>query len=114
MFKPPHFYEVRLREDHRGADLISEALPFGRLWYEQAPDAVDYAKFFSRSYRAAIRVYDAANNVIETHERTAIIYYHRLVGVFADCDQRIGPLAARKAGLRFMIASKPNNQDRGE
>jgi hypothetical protein len=25
-------YEVRPRKDHRGVDLISEALPFGRLW----------------------------------------------------------------------------------
>jgi hypothetical protein len=37
----------------------------GRLWYEQAPDAVDYAKFYSRSHDAAIRVYDQAGNVIE-------------------------------------------------
>jgi len=29
---------------------------------------VDYAKFFSRSPDAVIRVYDAAGNVIETHE----------------------------------------------
>jgi len=29
--------------------------------------AVDYAKFFSRSHRAVIRVYDDAGNVIETH-----------------------------------------------
>ena len=27
-------YEVCLRSDERGADLISDALPFGRLWYE--------------------------------------------------------------------------------
>ena len=105
-----HVYEIRRRKDHRGVDLISDALPFGRLWYEQAPDAVDYAKFFSRSYRAVIRVYDAANNVIETHEHTAITYYHPARRLFADCDQRIGPLAARKAGLRFIISSKPNNQ----
>jgi len=26
-------YEVRPRKDHRGVDLISAALPFGRLWY---------------------------------------------------------------------------------
>jgi hypothetical protein len=26
-------YEVRLRKEHRGVDLISDALPFGRLWY---------------------------------------------------------------------------------
>ena len=26
-----HDYEVRPRKDHRGVDLISDALPFGRL-----------------------------------------------------------------------------------
>ena len=39
-----HVYEVRPRKDKRGVDLISDALPFGRLSYEQAPDAIDYAK----------------------------------------------------------------------
>jgi hypothetical protein len=28
-----HVYEVRPGKDHRGVDLISGALPFGRLWY---------------------------------------------------------------------------------
>ena len=67
-----HLYEVRPREDHRGVDLISDALPFGRLWYGE-PDAVSnaigYAKFFSRSHPAVIRVYDETGNVIETHEQ---------------------------------------------
>jgi len=27
-----HIYEVRPRKDKRGVDLISDALPFGRLW----------------------------------------------------------------------------------
>jgi len=31
-------------------------------------NAVGYAKFFSRSHDAVIRVYDAAGTVIETHE----------------------------------------------
>jgi hypothetical protein len=31
-------------------------------------NAIGYAKFYSRSYDAVIRVYDAAGNVIETHE----------------------------------------------
>ena len=31
-------------------------------------DAIDYAKFRSRSHDAVIRVYDDAVNVIETHE----------------------------------------------
>jgi hypothetical protein len=30
---PVHAYEVRPRKDRRGVDLISDALPFGRLWY---------------------------------------------------------------------------------
>jgi hypothetical protein len=28
-----HVYEVRPRKDKRGFDLISDVLPFGRLWY---------------------------------------------------------------------------------
>jgi hypothetical protein len=27
-----HIYEVRPRKDKRGIDLISDVLPFGRLW----------------------------------------------------------------------------------
>ena len=64
-------YEARPRKDHRGVDLISDALPFGRLWYGEpnaVSNAVDYAKFRSRSYDAVIRVYDEGDNVIETHE----------------------------------------------
>jgi hypothetical protein len=40
MTKSQHLYEVRPRKDHRGVDLVSDALPFGRLWYEQAPEMV--------------------------------------------------------------------------
>jgi hypothetical protein len=63
-------YEIRPRQD-RGVDLISDALPFGRLWYGEPnaiTNAVGYAKFYSRSHDAVIRVYDAAGNVIDTHE----------------------------------------------
>jgi hypothetical protein len=49
-------------------DLISDVLPFGRLWYTKPDDAVGYAEFFSRSHDAVIRVYDEVGNVIETHE----------------------------------------------
>jgi hypothetical protein len=45
-------YEVRPRKDHRGIDLISDALPFGRLWYTKPDDALSYAKFYSRSHDA--------------------------------------------------------------
>jgi hypothetical protein len=30
--QPRQVYEVRPRKDHRGVDLISDVLPFGRLW----------------------------------------------------------------------------------
>ena len=46
-----HAYEVRPRKDKRGVDLISDALPFGRLWYGEPnaiSNAIGYAKFFSR------------------------------------------------------------------
>jgi hypothetical protein len=65
-------YEIRPRKDRRGFDLISDALPFGKLWYGE-PDgiknAIGYAKFFSRSHFAVIHIYDEAGNVIETHEQ---------------------------------------------
>jgi len=66
-----HLYKVRPRKDRRGFDLISEALPFGRLWYAEpnaVSNAIGYAKFYSRSHNAVIRVDDAAGNVIDTHE----------------------------------------------
>ena len=33
MKQEKHADEIRPRRDHRGANLISDALPFGRLWY---------------------------------------------------------------------------------
>jgi len=63
-----HVYEVRPRKDHRGVDLISDVLPFGRLWYTKPDDAIGYATFYSRSHHAVIRVYDDAGNLIETYE----------------------------------------------
>jgi hypothetical protein len=53
--QPTHVYEVRPRKDQRGVDLISDVLPFGRLWYCEADDAIDYAKFFSRSHDSRLR-----------------------------------------------------------
>ena len=72
MTSSQYVYEVRPRKDRRGVDLISDALPFGRLWYgelDAITNAIGYAKFYSRSHDAVIRVYDHAGKVIdETHE----------------------------------------------
>ena len=56
-------YEVRPRKHKRGFDLISNVLPFSRLWYGEpnsVSNAIDYGKFYSRSHNAVIRVYDSA------------------------------------------------------
>jgi hypothetical protein len=56
-----HLYEVRPRKDKRGVDPISDALPFGHLWYDgpnTISNAIDYATFYSRSRHAVTRVYD--------------------------------------------------------
>jgi len=44
---------------------------FGRLWYGEPnaiSNAIGYAKHYSRSHDAVIRIYDAAANVIKTHK----------------------------------------------
>ena len=53
-------------------------------------DAISYAKFFSRSHDAVIRVHDEAGNVIETHEHMAISRGHdqlfsTSLGVLPNC-----------------------------
>jgi hypothetical protein len=61
-----HVYEIRPRKDHRGVDLISDALSFGACG--TASHAIGYATFRSRSHNAVIPVYDEAGKVTETYE----------------------------------------------
>jgi hypothetical protein len=65
-------YEVRPRKDIHSVDLISAALPFGRLWYDTPDHAIGYAMHSSRSHNAVIRVYDDGGNIIETHEHKGV------------------------------------------
>jgi hypothetical protein len=64
------FTKSASRRDKRGVDLISDVLPFGRLWYDTPDHAIGYAMHSSGSHDAVIRVYDNACNVIETHKHT--------------------------------------------
>ena len=67
----PHVYEIRPRMDRPGVALISDVLPFGRLWYGEpnsVSNAIAYATHDSRPHPVVIRVYDTAGNVIKTHE----------------------------------------------
>jgi hypothetical protein len=70
-----HVFEVRPRKDRHGVDLISDALPFGRLWYDgpnAASNAIGYASQYSRSHGAVIRVYDESGNVRRTSTRASL------------------------------------------
>jgi hypothetical protein len=67
-----YIYEICPRADKRGFDLISDVLPYSPLWYRgpnAISDAIDYAKFFSCSHDAVIRVYNNEGKVIQTHYR---------------------------------------------
>jgi hypothetical protein len=55
------------------------------LWYGE-PNAIDYAKFYSRSHDAVIRVFDHAGNVIETHEHAGD--FQRVVSVTRETKSR--------------------------
>jgi len=51
MTSSQHVYEVRPRKDKRGFDLVSDVLPFGRLWYGE-PNPISNA-IVTRSTAAA-------------------------------------------------------------
>jgi hypothetical protein len=64
-------YEIWPRADKHGVDLVSDALAYSPMWYrgpKAITDAIDHAKFFSRSHDAVVRIYDQAGNVIDSHE----------------------------------------------
>ena len=71
MSRSQHIYEIRRREDRRGIDLIGERLPLGVLWLE-GPDAIEdalnYARAFSYSHPAIIRVLDESGTLVVTVE----------------------------------------------
>jgi hypothetical protein len=79
-----HTYELRPRKDRRHVNLIFDALPFGRVWYAEPnaiSNAIGYAKFYSRSHDAVIRVYDAAGNVIIPKTRRPVPKHATRYGV---------------------------------
>jgi len=68
-------YELRLRKDRDGFDLISDDFRSGPIWYS-GPDAVRHAVLFARyrsrtrTHYATVRVLDASSAVIQTYEPT--------------------------------------------
>jgi hypothetical protein len=66
-------YELRLRKDGDGFDLMSDSFRCGAIWYS-GPDAVRHAVAFARhrsrrlTHYATVRVLDASGAVIQTYE----------------------------------------------
>ena len=61
----------RIGKEHRGVDLNSDALPFGRLWYAEPnklTNAIGYAMHCNRSHDAVISIYDDAGNSKSTRD----------------------------------------------
>ena len=65
----PLTYEIRPRAKIAGVDLISDNLPFGKLWYGE-PGALDnaasYAEFNAGAETATITIFNEHGHVIET------------------------------------------------
>jgi hypothetical protein len=66
-------YELRLRKDGDGFDLMNDSFRCGAIWYS-GPDAVRHAVAFARyrsrrlAHYATVRVLDASGAVIQTYE----------------------------------------------
>jgi hypothetical protein len=63
------------------------------IWSGCERHAIEYAQFCSGSHRAAIRVYDEAGNVIETHEHAAISKSGELSSVASVLDMKCSEIS---------------------
>ena len=79
-------YEVRPRKDKRGVDLISDVLPFGRLWYRD-PNAVSYAICYA----------------VRSTSSDAIA-----LGSGNHCQPEVIPVASGVAGLEVVVVDRDN------
>ena len=62
-------YEVRPAKAGGGFDLISDALSAGRLRLSKEHVAIGYATLHSGAHASVIRVYNAEDQLIATHEQ---------------------------------------------
>jgi hypothetical protein len=67
-----HEYEIRLRKDKRGFDLISDALPFGGLWYTPHLGGYRVCGTQQPARMTVIRVYNETGNLIERLEHAGV------------------------------------------
>jgi len=72
-------------------------------------NAIRYAKFYSRSHDAVIRVYDEAGNVIETHEHKGDFRgKEALVGNLDRPRRSVSARRAEQSELRHLSPPRPS------
>jgi hypothetical protein len=81
-----HVYAVRPRKDKRGVDLISDALPFGRLWYGE-PNAISMGLISTHSQPFVIQY-----STGETNASSHLFCRHPLADVCATQWTRSSPI----------------------
>jgi hypothetical protein len=98
-----------------GVDLISDVLPFGRLWYGE-PDAVSnaigYTKHRSRSHDAVIRVYNAAvsqqndNRNRDAVNRCPALARRKTFLSSMGSEDQTGATAVKRLAIRKILGTK--------
>jgi hypothetical protein len=71
----------------------------------QPATQLGYAKFYSRSHDAVIRVYDDAGNVIQTHEHKGV-EVHRPFVAFRGKEARLGNLDRQRRSFSSRRAAQ--------
>ncbi len=113
---PVHVYEVRPRKDHRGHDLISDALPFGRLWYTEIPHAIGYAKFYRRSRVVTHSLRIGAEQKAATmrlrpgdceNHRSEQAHCHRVAGIQWPHHRGMDICVPKRTAQRWSVARRP-------
>ena len=66
-----HIYEIRPRSaSSGGVELISDALPQGRLAFDKQRVAIGYARLHSGSHPLVVRIFDADGTLIGSHDHS--------------------------------------------
>src|SRR5262249_40269742 len=101
-------YELRLRKDRDGFDLVNDGFRNGPIWYS-GPDAVRHAVLFARHrsrtrmHYATVRVLDAHGAAIQTYEPPDDLSDTKEIGE----THRLGDVhgGAADAGIRLYDAT---------
>jgi len=105
---PHDIYELRLRKDRDGFDLVNDGFRNGPIWYS-GPDAVRHAVLFARHrsrtrmHYATVRVLDAHGASIQTYEPPDDLSDTKPIG---ETDRPADvPTGAADAGIRLYDAA---------